>query len=235
MGATPLFALALSRCPVNACRIETIRSIIAGGEAACSAAPASDRRRTHDRLGRADLLARRHRSRRPDATQAKTASARPGDALVLGKPLGVGFYSAALKKERLDAAGYAALRAITTKLNTPGIALRRDDGVACADRRHRLRPSSRHLLFEVCRVAPIPFGRCRDDRFRRARGPCFLRLARSLRERVSSPAHRGAISRATRRRVRFWLRTVRTGLPATCVTVPQDVGAVLLVSTCRVP
>ena len=32
---------------------------------------------------------------------------RPGDVLILGKPLGVGILSAALKKDALDAAGYA--------------------------------------------------------------------------------------------------------------------------------
>ena len=64
-----------------------------------------------------------------------------GDVLVLGKPLGVGVLSAALKKEQLDAAGYAAMIANTTKLNTPGIALADDAGRARADRRHRLRPA----------------------------------------------------------------------------------------------
>ena len=33
----------------------------------------------------------------------RNAGARPGDRLVLGKPLGVGIYSAALKKEKLVA------------------------------------------------------------------------------------------------------------------------------------
>ena len=59
----------------------------------------------------------------------RNAGARPGDRLVLGKPLGVGVYSAALKKEKLSADGYAAMLASTTKLNTPGIALGRMDGV----------------------------------------------------------------------------------------------------------
>ena len=40
--------------------------------------------------------------------------------LILAKPLGVGVLSAAFKQERLDAAGYAALIASTTQLNTPG-------------------------------------------------------------------------------------------------------------------
>jgi energy-coupling factor transporter ATP-binding protein EcfA2 len=43
-----------------------------------------------------------------------------GDILILTKPLGVGIYSAALKQGRLDAAGYAAMIASTTKLNTFG-------------------------------------------------------------------------------------------------------------------
>jgi selenide,water dikinase len=49
--------------------------------------------------------------------------------LVLGKPLGVGVLSAALKKEALDAEGYARMIATTTRLNTPGPALAALDGV----------------------------------------------------------------------------------------------------------
>ena len=59
----------------------------------------------------------------------RNAGARPGDRLVLGKPIGVGIYSAALKKQKLDDAGYAAMIASTTKLNTPGIALGTMSGV----------------------------------------------------------------------------------------------------------
>jgi selenide,water dikinase len=40
--------------------------------------------------------------------------------LILGKPLGVGILSAALKKGVLDVDGYAAMISSTTKLNTPG-------------------------------------------------------------------------------------------------------------------
>src|SRR5574337_1992394 len=50
----------------------------------------------------------------------RNLGARPGDAVVLGKPLGVGVMSAALKKGELDAAGYSAMIAATTRLNTPG-------------------------------------------------------------------------------------------------------------------
>jgi selenide,water dikinase len=48
---------------------------------------------------------------------------------VLGKPIGVGVLSAALKKEKLGAAGYAELVRITTMLNKPGIAFASMPGV----------------------------------------------------------------------------------------------------------
>ncbi|HQD82389.1 MAG TPA: AIR synthase-related protein, partial [Quisquiliibacterium sp.] len=54
---------------------------------------------------------------------------RAGDRLVLGKPLGVGVLSAALKKAQLSSEGYAAMIASTTRLNTPGPALAALDGV----------------------------------------------------------------------------------------------------------
>jgi selenide,water dikinase len=59
----------------------------------------------------------------------RNADARPGDRLVLGKPLGVGVLSAALKKEALSADGYAQMVATTTQLNTPGPDLAALDGV----------------------------------------------------------------------------------------------------------
>jgi selenide,water dikinase len=49
--------------------------------------------------------------------------------LILSKPLGVGVLSAALKKDALGADGYAAMIENTTKLNKPGMALAKLDGV----------------------------------------------------------------------------------------------------------
>lgn len=51
-----------------------------------------------------------------------------GDRLILGKPLGVGILSAALKNQ-LDASAYAQMMAVTTQLNTPGPALAALPGV----------------------------------------------------------------------------------------------------------
>jgi selenide,water dikinase len=59
----------------------------------------------------------------------RNADARAGDRLILGKPLGVGVLSAALKKEQLSADGYAQMIATTTQLNTPGPELAAIDGV----------------------------------------------------------------------------------------------------------
>ena len=59
----------------------------------------------------------------------RNSGARAGDALVLGKPLGVGIYSAALKKDALEPEHYARMVASTTQLNTPGRALSELDEV----------------------------------------------------------------------------------------------------------
>jgi len=55
--------------------------------------------------------------------------AQDGDVLILGKPLGVGILSAALKKGKLSASGYKQMVEITTQLNTPGTALGEMEGV----------------------------------------------------------------------------------------------------------
>jgi selenide,water dikinase len=59
----------------------------------------------------------------------RNSSAQPNDILILGKPLGVGILSAALKKGKLSDAGYRAMVDWTTRLNTPGEALAELPGV----------------------------------------------------------------------------------------------------------
>jgi selenide,water dikinase len=128
MGGTPLFALALVGMPVDRLPVATIRSILAGGEAICAKAgiPIAgghtiDSVEPIYGLVAIGIVDPRHLKR--------NAGARPGDVLVLGKPLGVGIYSAALKKALLPPDGYAAMLASTTQLNTPGIALGKLDAV----------------------------------------------------------------------------------------------------------
>ena len=124
MGGTPLFALALVGMPVNQMPLETIRRILEGGESVCARAgiPIAGGH-TSTRSSRSTAWSRSGWSIR--RTLKRNAGARPGDQLMLGKPLGVGVYSAALKKNQLDDAGYRPMLASTTQLNTPGQRARR--------------------------------------------------------------------------------------------------------------
>ncbi len=122
MGGQPLFALALVGMPVNQLPLEVIRKILEGGESVCARAriPIAgghtiDSVEPIYGLVAIGLVDPRNLKR--------NAGAKPGDKLILGKPLGVGIYSAALKKGKLDDAGYRAMIESTTRLNTPGTLL----------------------------------------------------------------------------------------------------------------
>lgn len=128
MGATPLFALAIVGMPINQISTGTIGKILDGGAAACRAAGIP--------------IAGGHTIDSVEAIYGlvviglidpvklkRNAGALPGDALVLGKPIGVGVYSAALKKGALSDQDYAAMIATTTRLNTPGPDLAGLEGV----------------------------------------------------------------------------------------------------------
>ena len=122
MGGTPLFALALVGMPVNAIPLHVIREILAGGESVCTRAgiPIAGGHTIDSVEPIYGLVA--IGLVHPDHVK-RNAGARPGDRLVLGKPLGVGVYSAALKKEKLAQADYETMVESATKLNTPGVAL----------------------------------------------------------------------------------------------------------------
>ena len=128
MGGQPLFALALVGMPVNQIPLEVIRKILEGGESVCARAgiPIAgghtiDSVEPIYGLVAIGLVDPRNLKR--------NSGARPGDKLILGKPLGVGIISAALKKGQLDDAGYGAMIAATTQLNTPGTKLGELDDV----------------------------------------------------------------------------------------------------------
>ena len=128
MGATPIMALALVAMPIDRLPLEVIRHILDGGESVCAAAgiPIAGGHTIDsvEPIYGLVVLGLAH----PDRIKRNTG-ARPGDRLVLGKPLGVGVLSAALKKGELSDEGYAALIASTTRLNTPGQSLSRLDAV----------------------------------------------------------------------------------------------------------
>jgi selenide,water dikinase len=128
MGGTPIMALALVGMPIAVLSTETIGKILEGGQSVCRAAgiPIAGGH-TIDSVepiyGLVALgLVHPRRVRR-------NADAKVGDRLVLGKPLGVGVLSAALKKDALSADGYAQMIANTTQLNTPGPELAAIEGV----------------------------------------------------------------------------------------------------------
>jgi len=119
MGGTPIFALALVGMPVNVLSTEVIGRILEGGQSVCQSAgiPIAGGHSIDsvEPIYGLVVLGLAHPSR-----IKRNASAQEGDLLVLGKPIGVGIYSAALKKEALSPEGYAQMIASTTRLNTPG-------------------------------------------------------------------------------------------------------------------
>ncbi|MFP5418236.1 MAG: selenide, water dikinase SelD [Gammaproteobacteria bacterium] len=128
MGGRPLFALAIVGMPIGKLPNEVIRQILAGGESVCKAAGIP--------------IAGGHSIDAPEPIYGlvgigvvdprkvkKNAGGQAGDSLILGKPLGVGIFSAALKKGLLSDAQYQAMLAATTQLNTAGADLSGEAGV----------------------------------------------------------------------------------------------------------
>ncbi|WP_322070511.1 selenide, water dikinase SelD [Paraburkholderia bannensis] len=127
MGGKPILALALVGMPISVLPHDVIAQVLRGGEDVCAAAgiPVAGGHSidsVEPIYGLAALgIVHPERVKR-------NASARAGDVLVLGKPLGVGVLSAALKKDLLDAAGYKAMVDAATMLNKPGAPLGERDG-----------------------------------------------------------------------------------------------------------
>jgi selenide,water dikinase len=119
MGGKPILALALVGMPINVLSTQTIGRVLEGGASVCRAAgiPIAGGHTIDSVEAIYGLVALGlvHPSR-----VKRNADARPGDLLVLGKAVGVGVMSAALKKGELGDAGYARMIQTTTQLNTPG-------------------------------------------------------------------------------------------------------------------
>jgi selenide,water dikinase len=128
MGGTPILALAIVGMPVGKMPAEVMRRIMEGGADVCRAAgiPLAGGHSIDSPepiYGLAAIgLVEPARIKRNDGAQ-------PGDVLVLGKPLGIGVLSAALKKGILDDHGYAQMVGVTTQLNRVGRTLAALPGV----------------------------------------------------------------------------------------------------------
>jgi selenide,water dikinase len=122
MGASPIMALAVVGMPIDKLPVDVMRRILSGGESVCRQAgiPIAGGHSIDSPEPIYGLVALGlvH----PDRLK-RNSDAQDGDEIVLGKPLGVGILSAALKKGELDAAGYAVMIDSTTRLNRPGVAL----------------------------------------------------------------------------------------------------------------
>lgn len=128
MGAKPFLALALLGVPLGKLPVEAVRRILAGGEDVCRQAgvPIGGGHSIDSAeplyglvaLGLIDPA----KVKRNDRAQA-------GDVLILGKALGVGIMSAAIKKGELKDKAYRQMLESATQLNTPGIELAEMAGV----------------------------------------------------------------------------------------------------------
>ena len=128
MGGTPIMALAIVAMPIAQLPVDVIGRVLAGGNAVCADAgiPIAGGHTIDsvEPIYGLVVMGLVH----PDRVR-RNADARAGDVLVLGKPLGVGVLSAALKKGALDDAGYGRLIATTTRLNRTGPRLAELPGV----------------------------------------------------------------------------------------------------------
>ncbi len=128
MGARPLFALALVGMPIGKLPVEAMQQILAGGQSVCEAAgiPIAGGHSIDNPEPIYGLVAlglvHPSRIKRNDRAQN-------GDVLILGKALGVGIMSAALKKGELRDKAYEQMIETTTQLNTAGIELAELPGV----------------------------------------------------------------------------------------------------------
>jgi selenide,water dikinase len=162
MGGKPIMALAILGMPLDKIAPETVREILKGGAAICSSAGIP--------------VAGGHSIDAPEPIYGlavigickteevrRKSDVRAGDAMILTKPLGVGIYSAAIKKGALSPAGYAEMIATTTLLNKIGIELAKNADVhAITDVTgfgllgHALEMSRNSKLTLVIRIGDLP-------------------------------------------------------------------------------
>ena len=152
MGGKPILGLAIVGMPIERLPVEVIAQILSGG--------ASVARDAGFQIGGGHsidapepiyglaVLGLVH----PDAIK-RNRDARPGDVLVLTKPLGVGVLGSALKKGLVNPEEYAEMLAVTTQLNRAGQELAAEPGV------HALTDVTGfgllgHLM-EVCRASGV--------------------------------------------------------------------------------
>ena len=128
MGGRPLMALAIVGMPLGKISTDDMRGILRGGADVCASAGIP--------------VAGGHSIDAPEPIYGlavigtcaareirRNSTAKAGDVLILTKPIGVGVYSAALRREALGPDEYAEMLATTTLLNKVGTDLAREEAV----------------------------------------------------------------------------------------------------------
>jgi len=128
MGGRPVMALAILGMPVGKIPTEMVGKILEGGAAVCASAgiPVAGGHSIdcpEPVYGLAVIG-----TCRPENVR-RNADTQPGDALILTKPIGVGIYSAAIRKAAASSACYRELIATSTLLNRCGTDLALDPDV----------------------------------------------------------------------------------------------------------
>ena len=128
MGGKPILALAILGMPLDKLPVPVVREILKGGASICAEAGipiagghSIDAPEPIYGLAVIGLC-------RPEEVR-RNSGARPGDAIILTKGIGVGIYSAAFKKGALSSDAYEEMIATTTLLNKIGSVLGRDADV----------------------------------------------------------------------------------------------------------
>ncbi|MDJ0386894.1 selenide, water dikinase SelD [Roseomonas sp. E05] len=131
MGGTPILALAILGMPLGKLSPEVVRRILAGGAAVCAEAgiPVAGGHSIDSPEPIYGLVALG--LVRPDRL-LRNSGARAGDRLILTKGLGIGIFSAALKKGALEPRLYRVMLDSTTQLNRVGATLPDLPGVHAA-------------------------------------------------------------------------------------------------------
>ena len=133
VGGRPILALAICGMPIDKVSSEVIRNVLAGGATVCKDAgvPVAGGHSIDTLepiyglavIGMVDI-----------ANIKRNIGAKPDDVLILGKGLGTGFMSNAVKSGTISDSGYAEMIASTTRLNDIGYDLgAREDVHAMTD------------------------------------------------------------------------------------------------------
>jgi selenide,water dikinase len=128
MGGRPIFALAILGMPLGKIAPERVREILDGGREVCQAAgiPVAG---GHSIDTLEPIYGLAVNGICAPSELRRNCDAKVGDVMILTKPVGVGIYSAAFKKEALSPADYADMVATMTTLNQIGAELAKDSGV----------------------------------------------------------------------------------------------------------